>query len=247
MENDIPWCAECCTRHKPGGRRCPGSLLATGPERHGRRFVVDQNKRLVYFGVLIAEADDVWRARVFTYPNMLWSVPGGRGTIKFVADSAGEAENQAVEFLRAHCEERKWEITESDDETLPEQVGAEDSDRKDPRGSKEERYLTVNLRILFGEDKAQFQATTANLSVDGLFIATNRSVEPDRSIRMLLDVQPTAIPLLGTVVWVRQKGEPGQPKGFGVRLSEPPALYLRYVEKVQRALSGTDKELPARK
>ena len=107
-QNDL-WCTVCCTRHTPGAE-CPGTLLATGPERHAHKFSVAQKDgRLEYYGVLIAEAGDYWRARVFTYPNMLRSVPGGRGTIKFAGATAKEAETRAIEFLHEHCEARRTE------------------------------------------------------------------------------------------------------------------------------------------
>ncbi|TDI48453.1 MAG: hypothetical protein E2P01_05350, partial [Acidobacteria bacterium] len=78
MPQDKLWCTVCCTRHRPG-RDCPGNLLATGFERHARKFVVAHDNRLEYYGVLIVESGEYWRARIFTYPSMLWSVPGARG------------------------------------------------------------------------------------------------------------------------------------------------------------------------
>ena len=62
-----PWCVVCCTRHTPG-RDCPGNLLATGPERHARKFAVTQDKRLEYYGVLIAEAGEYFQR--FLLPNV---------------------------------------------------------------------------------------------------------------------------------------------------------------------------------
>lgn len=71
------------------------------------------DNRLEYYGVLIAESGAYWRARIFTYPNMLWSVPGARGTIKFAGASSKEAEALAIEFLREHCEQRRYTMQDA--------------------------------------------------------------------------------------------------------------------------------------
>ena len=91
MVQSTPWCTVCCTRHAPGGD-CPGSLLATGPERHARKITaIAKDNRVEYHGILIAEAGDHWRARIFTYPDVLWRVPGGAGTVKFAGTTARDA------------------------------------------------------------------------------------------------------------------------------------------------------------
>jgi len=230
MSHDDPWCAVCCTRHTPGGE-CPGNLLATGPERHAHKFAVAQENRLEYYGVLIAEAGKYWRARVFTYPNMLWSVPGGRGTIKFAGDTAKEAETRAIEFLEEHCEARRYTMQEAEIETPAGRVEKEDADKLSPQGGREERH-PCKVAIRFGEEKAQQAATTANLSPGGIYIATDKLVQKGKRLRMLLDVQAYTIPLVGTVAWVRTREEVGKPKGMGVQLHKPPALYQRYVATV---------------
>lgn len=235
MPHDDPWCAVCCTRHTPGGE-CPGNLLATGPERHAHKFAVAQENRLEYYGVLIAEAGDHWRARIFTYPNMLWSVPGGRGTIKFVGDTAKEAETRAIEFLNEHCEARRYTMQEAAIEPQVGQLEKENADQLSPQGGKEERH-PCKVPIRFGEEKAEQAATTANLSSGGVYIATDKLVEKGKRVRMLLDVQAYTIPLVGTVVWVRVREEPGKAKGMGVQLHTPPALYLRYVATVQEQVA----------
>ena len=108
----IPWCPVCQTRHA-SRKDCPGELLATGPERHAWRVEV----RTPALGPRSTACwsrsrRELWRARVLTYPNMLWSVPGGRGTLKFVGDTALEVERQAVEFVREHCRSRGYDLAE---------------------------------------------------------------------------------------------------------------------------------------
>ena len=242
MSKPEDWCAVCCTRHT-AVRDCPGNLLATGPERHARKFTVTQGKRLEYYGVLIAEAGELWRARIFTYPNMLWSVPGGRGTIKFVGANPAEAEARAIEFLREHCEQREFVMVEAGDERVPGQVEPEDSDRSVPRRAKEVRY-PCRVQVRFGMDKARRPARTSNLSANGLFVVTNRPVPEGQAICLLFDLEDCALPLIGTVVWVRPE-EPGKPGGMGIQLDRPPALYRGYVEEVRQALATLAEEEPS--
>jgi len=235
MLKDDPWCAVCCTRHTPR-RDCPGNLLATGPERHGRKFAVAQGNRLEYYGVLIAEAGKYWRARIFTYPNMLRSVPGARGTVKFVGATAKEAETLAIEFLREHCAQRRYTMQDAADDPPAGQIEKESADRLSPQSGKEERD-PCKVPIRFGVEKATQAATTANLSTGGIYIATDKLFEKGKRLRMLLDVQAYTIPLVGTVAWVRGKEEPGKPKGMGVQLQQLPALYQRYVAEVQKKMA----------
>ncbi len=231
MPQGVPWCSVCCTRHAPG-EGCPGNLLATGPERHAHKFAVMHEKRLEYYGVLIAEAGELWRARVFTYPNMLWSVPGSRGTIKFAGSTASEAANRAIEYLKEHCESRRYTIQEAEVAPPVGQLEQENADDLSPRGGREERH-PCKVPIRFGEAKATRAATTANLSTGGVYVATDKPLAKGKQVRMLLDVQAYTIPLIGTVAWVRLQEEPGKPQGMGVQLHAPPALYQRYVESVQ--------------
>ena len=206
--------------------------MATGPERHARKFKVTQHKHVEYYGVLIAESGDLWRARIFTYPNMLWSVPGGRGTIKFAGATAAEAEAQAIEFLTEHCTDRRLTLQESDDEKPPGRVEKEQAARLSPRGGKEERH-SRKVPIRFGEKKAERAGTTVNLSRTGIYIATANPIEIGKRVRMSLDIPEYTIPLTGTVVWVRINPIPGKPRGMGVQLQQSPALYRRYVAKVE--------------
>ncbi len=246
MAQDDPWCGVCCTRHRSGSD-CPGTLLATGPERHAHKFAVaHQDGRLEYYGVLIAESGDLWRARVFTYPTMLWSVPGGRGTIKFVGATANEAGTRAIEFLNEHCAARRATMQAAAVEPPVGVVDKENADELSPRGGREERH-PCKVPIRFGEEKATRAATTANLSVGGVYVATDKPMAKEKPIRMLLEVQEYTIPLVGTVAWVRLQEEPGKPQGMGVRLHHPPALYQRYVGEVQQQMAQVEPEEDAAK
>jgi uncharacterized protein (TIGR02266 family) len=249
MAKGDSWCDVCCTRHV---RRedCPGNLLATGPERHARKFMSSDKHRVEYYGVLIAEAGEVWRARIFTFPNMLWTVPGGRGTIKFVGASAQEAERRAVEFLREHSSSRGHRLVDATDAVPAGRVRSEQADVLDPHGGREERH-PCKVAIRFGEEKATRTATTANLSVGGIYIATDHPLPKGRRVRMRLELAQYTIPLAGTVAWVRTRAEPGKPVGMGVQLHHPPSLYARYVIAVkeqieeQAAAAGPTDALPS--
>ena len=71
---------------------------------HGWRVLVHTGARTEVYGVLVGPAArGLWRARVLTYPRMLWSIPGGRGTIKFVGATPQDSERNAVEFILGFC------------------------------------------------------------------------------------------------------------------------------------------------
>src|SRR6267143_1834934 len=92
------FCCVCGTEHS-GPASCPGELRATGAEKHGWRVNVETPFGHEAIGVLLAPSHDVWRARILTYPNVLWAAPGGRGAIKFVGDTPAEAEERAIKFV----------------------------------------------------------------------------------------------------------------------------------------------------
>ena len=228
----MEWCPVCNTRHDHP-RQCPGELLASGPERHGWRTKVLAQHRTEIYGVLLAEAGKLWRARILTYPNMLWSVPHGRGTIKFVGKSVREAESRAIEFIKEHCRKRGFKMLEEEAEADSAPVAAEAAVTQQPRGGGEVRHLR-SLVIRYGETKADQPGMTADLSRGGLFIAARKLLSQGSTIKMLLSLEGYTVPLRGKVVWVRSAAEPGRPVGMGVQLQSPPNLYTRYV----RSLSG---------
>jgi Tfp pilus assembly protein PilZ len=231
------WCSICHTRHR-GPSSCPGELLATGPERHGWRIKILARHRAEIYGILIAEAGDYWRARILTYPNMLWSIPGGRGTIKFAGESAQDAEQQAIEFIREHCRKRGFQLLEQDEiEVESQPFPGEASASSEPQGAREERHLRSCV-IRFGMEKAETAAMTSDLSVSGLFIATDKPLARDSSLKMLLSLESYTIPLVGKVTWVRMNAEPGRPVGMGIQLLSPPNLYVRFI----RTISGEAEE-----
>lgn len=185
------------------------------------------------YGVLIAEAGDVWRSRVLTYPNMLWSVPGGRGTMKFSGASAQEVQAKALDYIRRHCDERGVRILEETVDVETAAVEPEAAAEQMPSGAKEER-LDHSLMVRYGESKTTMAGRTADLSYGGLFIVTDDLLPKGRRIKMLLQLDQFSIPLQGIVAWRRQHASGGKRRGMGIELSNPPSMYARYVEAVKR-------------
>mgnify|MGYP001079165945 FL=1 len=227
-----PWCRVCGTRH---GRDavCPGPLLATGPERSGFRIAVETPDGIEAIGVLVAPAGRVWRARVLTYPNVLWTVPGGDGSLKFVGASPAEAERKAIEYVRAHCARRGWLRR---DEVVA--VGRGDFPAESVRGPRApgapaERKVRA-LPVRYGTEAPTAGALTANVSETGLFVATIEPFVPGTEVRLRVEFdEDTNVPVLGRVVWNREKMEIGRPSGMGIRLLALSTAYVRAV----RALS----------
>lgn len=105
------WCGVCGTRHTTAAA-CPGELHATGDERHGWRVAVRAEDAVEAYGVLVAPCDAGWRSRVVTFPNSLWVIPGGAGTIKFLADTPQGSERMAIGFILKRIRERNLQILE---------------------------------------------------------------------------------------------------------------------------------------
>ena len=225
----LEWCMTCCTRHTVR-ERCPGDLPATGPERHGWRVNVDTPRGIEAYGVLVAPSNQVWRARILTYPNVLWLVPGGRNTIKFVGDSPQAAEATAADFVRRHCLQRKYTIREDVPMIVPGQTDAEADHLAAGFGNSPRKIRFLPVR--FGVIKATESGGTGNLSETGMFIITEQPVltGTDLSIRLAL-AQRTVI-MRGAVVWMRKDHRVGRAPGMGVHLVHPPNAYLDYVREL---------------
>lgn len=223
----MSWCEFCGTSHGPGND-CPGLLEATGPERHGWRIAVDTPHGLESYGVLVAPAGPIWRARIVTFPSSLWTVPGRTGTIKFAAASPDEAEREAASFIEAFCKRRGYEPHDvlPPVETAPvdpEAAPSAESDAPTPQ----RKLLSAALK--YGRTRPAIEAVTANVSELGLFISTVDPMEPGSAIRLRLELEAMSLPLHGIVAWKRQERQTGRSIGMGVRLNQPPALYVRYI------------------
>ncbi|HEX4822906.1 MAG TPA: PilZ domain-containing protein [Candidatus Polarisedimenticolaceae bacterium] len=220
------WCGTCGTAHD-GPRACPGSLPATGAERPAWRVQVETPRGHEAIGVLVAPSHDVWRARIVTFPNVLWTIPGGHGTIKFVGDTQEEAAAQAIAFIESHVQAKRLVRR---DGLAP--VGPEPMHTPLPTSptafSTARRKLTC-LPVRWGHERARVRGVTVNVSLEGMFIGAIGPEDDGQSLLINLDLDGHTIPLRGLVMWSRERSEPGRPMGMGVRLSEPPVVYQSYV------------------
>jgi hypothetical protein len=229
----MEWCAVCCTSH---GQKdsCPGKLLATGPERHAWRVAVETPHGMESFGVLVAPAGSLWRARILTYPDALWVIPGGAGTMKFLGTRPREAEKQAITTIELVCQQRGFkkhevmpavETARIDPERVPEPRGAVATPPVSAR-------KVLSAIVHFGHTKASQEATTSNVSERGMFVSTGAPLDPGAAIRLRVILDAFTVPLRGVVVWSRSRPEPGRPAGMGVRIFLPSNLYTDYVVKL---------------
>lgn len=233
------WCPYCCTDHTPEAR-CPGPLLATGEERHGWRVLVKTPFGSEIYGILVAPGRGVWRARVITYPNILWVLPDG-GSMKFVGDGPREAEHLAIEFIKYHCSQRDLKI----EKKLP----VVDSGAVDPElaavvsgglTAESTKRKLQGVPLKFGVGHVTESASTDNLSEGGMFIRTQSPLPPESSILIELEVDGLRIPLKGVVYWTRPADENGRPAGMGIKLDSPPPRYIHCVrQKLQPERSET--------
>ena len=222
------WCGVCGTRHDLGPR-CPGEVQPSGPERMAWRVLAEQGMRQEEYGVLVAPCENHFRARILTLPNMLWSIPGGRGTVKFLGQSQAEAERRARDFIREFCAKRGLTLKPSNQVSR----GNSDGDRK-PHA----------IPVKFGEEKPDRKGSTTDLSVGGMFVATTRPLPAGRKLRLLLEVGAATLPLQATVAWARAtSGEEG-PAGMGLQVHGAPALYRHYVREITGAQLPDDEQVP---
>ena len=226
-EIDDRWCRVCGSLHGP--KDCPGEFLATGPERYGWRLLAHTPHGPEVYGTLVAPCGARWRARVLTFPNILWVVPHG-GTIKFFADTPAAAENEAVAYVKEHCRKRGYNLGKE----VPSVEGGEiDLEQDEATTSSpavrasQRRIHTVSIR--YGVSRPEIPAQTEDLSETGLFIRTNAPLPVGTNLQMFLDIEGFGLPLRGVVCWLRDKDEDGgRVAGMGLKLISPHPRYVHY-------------------
>jgi uncharacterized protein (TIGR02266 family) len=226
------WCRTCCTLHDPAGF-CPGELLASGVERYGWRVAVRTSYGAETLGVLVAPVGKRWRARILTYPNVLWMIPGGGGAIKFIADDPAGAERAAIDFIRAHCEQRGFGIVSK---SAAVESGPIDREQTEEAATSEavltsQRKLRA-LRVRYGVNALSVEGMTGDVSEGGIFIAADATFAQGTPLDLELEIEGCTIPLRGVVTWSRERAETGRPAGMGVDLVEPPMLYRQFVRSL---------------
>ena len=208
---------------------------ATGPERHGWRVHVETPRGVEAIGVLVAPSGDLWRSRIVTYPNVLWTAPGGQSTLKFLAVSPQEAERAAVAYISAHVRRMGWLRRDGLEPVEAAPIPVASARRPVARGTRPSRARQQSPRkmkclpIRFGVSRPSSLAQTVNLSSEGMCVATPSPLEPGEPVRMHFDIHGHTVTLHGFVVWHRARHEFGRPLGMGLRLTDPPAIYTNFV------------------
>jgi hypothetical protein len=184
------------------------------------------------FGVLVAPAGKLWRARILTYPRAVWVIPGGGASMKYVGALPQEVEKRAIEAIERLIETRgfrKHEVMPPVDIAPidPEQAPA-------PKGETApasiRKLLAANVR--FGHSRPSRDAITANVSERGMFVSTSTPLDAGAAIRLRVDLEAFNVPLRGVVVWNRTRPEAGRPTGMGVRIFQPSALYTEFISQL---------------
>ena len=222
------WCLACGTRHL-AAERCPGELKPTGPERAGWKGAAETPRGVEGYGVLLAETGKRWRARILTFPNVLWAVPGGTaGSIKFVGPTADQAERQAITFIREHCATKGYRLRDEIELESRPTTWLDGSVEAPPR------YDRI-LPVRFGPEAPRLFGRTRNLSEGGLFITTGEPLIPGALAGLLLELEHCKLPLRGSVVWSRDAPTSSGPAGMGLKLHGAPETYRRYVQALSVA------------
>lgn len=226
------WCLVCFTRHT-GDTKCGGDRPISGPERNGWKAVVETPHSMEAFGVLVAPAGELWRARILTYPRALWTVPGGHGIMKFYAKTPQLAEGQAIRFIEEFCALRGYTmrhglelsaVAHARGPLAPTAAAL----RAAPATTVAPRWPVV-LPVLYGAEQPTLRAVTRNVSETGLFVQTPSPIAEGRKVSLQLTMTANRLPLQGTVAWSRARLQPGRPPGMGVHLITPSRAFLEYV------------------
>lgn len=231
--DDGRWCVVCGSAH-PAAAECPGEVQPNEPEHQGWKVSAETPDGVQGIGVLLAPIGPRWRARILSFPRTLWTVPGGRSTMKFYGASEQDAERQAQIFIREHCIARGFVLR---DELAPVVDAVPQEARPASRGGEqgvERRYVEPRfprrLPLQFGRDRPTARGTSVNLSKNGLFVHTDSPIDQGELVGVMLEMEHAKVPLRGSVVWRRHAASPGRPAGMGLQLLNPPRIYTSYID-----------------
>lgn len=217
------FCTVCCTEHQRG-QACPAGWRARGPEYHGWAVAVDALRGVELYGVLVAPTESAWRARIVTYPRSPWTVPGGRGPLKFLGSTAEEAEAKALELILRRCSQRgqlprdgfgPWDHPDGPS-----------PDRPAPRKRR-------SLAVRYGTAGPTTLSTTWDLSPSGMFVTAIAPSDPGTVFDVEIQIFDGVARMRGAVAWTRRLLEAGRPRGMGVRLLDPPPVYKMFVRSLR--------------
>jgi hypothetical protein len=157
----------------------------------------------------------------------MWMVPGGGESIKFLARSAGEAERQAIEFIRRHCIGKGYLMRDQLERSRSVLVPFAPDAGKLLRVTA--RRYRRSLPVRFGRSRPILLGQTDNISETGLFLTTEHPLPRGDSVGMTLDLDFCKVDLRASVVWQRPEPVPGLPQGMGLELVNPPSLYVSFL------------------
>jgi len=230
------WCLQCGTQHGHTDE-CPGELLAVGVERHGWRGLADTPRGPEVYGTLVAPVTQGWRARILTFPNILWVARDPNvGTMKFLGNTPAQAENMAIEYIRAICTRDGFNLRKElpyveSAKVDPEQTRS--AEKSAAIRASERKLKRVNIR--FGIGRPSQDAETDDFSEGGLFILTAQPLPIGTELRLFLETQELGIPLKGIVRWTRDKEVEGRPIGMGIKLTAPHPRFIHFVRQQRSA------------
>ena len=214
------WCRTCGAAHG-GPEHCPGVLKPSG---QGQTVWQSRYKTSVgetLFFVTLSSWADRWCARIFSQPNIPWSIPGGGTAIKFLAEDPEECKEEAIRFLTEFCSRKGY--------TNPEAALSPAGDLENDRPSR----VVKNLPLIWGTADPSNPGMSRNVSATGLFVATEIPLEPATTVRIRLALGALSLPLRGRVTWKRSAPDPGRrlEAGMGIQLISPPSIYKGYIQQ----------------
>ena len=99
-----------------------------------------------------------------------------------------------------------------------------------PRGGRAPLHRKrCRLALRWGLERPSLRASTGDLSVHGMFVATRRPADPGSSLCIDVEIAGTTARLDAIVVWVRHEPAGRRPRGMGLRLVHPPPAYADFV------------------
>ena len=223
-----PWCRTCGTRHAVS--MCSRDYSSTGTERHGWRVLIEGKEYPEVYGVLIAPWGHLWRARILTYPNVVWMIPGGGTTMKFLGMSAAQAEAEAVQFIQDFCKTRGVKISRRLPNLDPGPVDHEENEQtKADAAAQAARRRLRHVPLWWGKNSADEPGLSEDLSESGLFLISGKLQPKGSKLKLRIRVADTMVELTGTVAWTRDLASNGRRIGMGIELKSPPQAYKEFV------------------
>jgi hypothetical protein len=165
---------------------------------------------------------------------MLWTLPGGRLTLKFVGRTRVEAEQKAVAVIGAHCADRGYI---SRNGVIPVQIvpQAPSKNMSSPKPVIHVQPATrksCKIPARYGTGLPEYVGVAFNVSETGLFLGTSLPLRSGRPIDIDMRLSGDRARLKGVVMWNRRRQEDDRPAGMGIRLTDSPSVYPQFVSKL---------------